>query len=73
MTKLASNASPATAGQTKQIVLKENQAKWGKFSKQDLSALKSNSDLVTQLVAKYSLEKPQAQRGVEALMKGRQI
>jgi hypothetical protein len=50
MTNVASNASPATAGQTKQIVLKEIQAKWGKFSEQDLSALKSNS--VTQLAAK---------------------
>ena len=73
MTNVASNASPATAGDTKQIVLKEIQAKWGKFSEQDLSALKSNSDLVTQLAAKYSLEKTQAQRDVDALMKGRQL
>ena len=73
MTNVASNGTPATAGDTKQIVLKEIQAKWGKFSEQDLSALKSNSDLVTQLAAKYSLEKTQAQRDVDALMKGRQI
>jgi hypothetical protein len=73
MTNVASNASPATAVETEQIVLKEIQAKWGKFSEQDLSALKSNNDLVTQLAAKYSLEKTQAQRDVDALMKGRQI
>jgi hypothetical protein len=45
----------------------------GKFSEQDLSSLKHNDDLVTQLVAKYGLEKSQAQQDVDALMKGRQI
>ena len=45
----------------------------GKFSEQDLSALNGNDDLVTQLAAKYGLEKAQAQRDVDALMKGRQI
>jgi hypothetical protein len=73
MTNVASNANPAAAGEAKQIVIKEIQAKWGKFSEQDLSALKSNGDLVTQLAAKYGLEKSQAQRDVDALMKGRQI
>jgi hypothetical protein len=72
MTNVASDAKPAAAGEAKQIVIKEIQAKWGKFSEQDLSALKSNSDLVTQLAAKYSLEETQAQRDVDALMKGRQ-
>jgi hypothetical protein len=70
VTNVASNETPA---ETKQIVLKEIRAKWGKFSEQDLSALKSNSDLVTQLAAKYSLEKSQAQHDVDTLMKGRQI
>jgi hypothetical protein len=76
MTNTASNASPAkpeTAADTRQIVLKEISAKWGKFSEQDLSALKSKDDLVTQVVGKYSLEKAQAQRDVDALLKGRQI
>jgi len=44
MAIVASNAGPATpptAAETKQIVLKEICAKWGKFSQQDLSALKS--------------------------------
>jgi hypothetical protein len=48
-------------------------AKWDKFSDQDLSALKGKDDLVTQIVAKYSLERGQAQRDVDALLKGRQI
>jgi hypothetical protein len=30
-------------------------------------------EVVTQVVAKYGLEKSQAQRDVDALMKGRQI
>jgi hypothetical protein len=38
-----------------------------------LSALKSRDDLVTQIVAKYSYEKGQVQRDVDALLKGRQI
>ncbi len=76
MTNVASNASLAkseTAAETRQIVLKEVGAKWGKFSEQDLCALKGKDDLVTQVVAKYSLKKAQAQRDVEALLKGRQI
>ncbi len=76
MTNAAPNASaatPATSAETRQIVLKEVGAKWSKFSEQDLSALKSKDELVTQVVAKYSLDKGQAQRDVDALMKGRQI
>jgi len=45
----------------------------GQFSEQDLSALKGKDDLVNQVVAKYGLEKGQAQRDVDALLKGRQI
>ncbi len=76
MTNVAANASLAkseTAAETRQIVLKEVGAKWGKFSEQDLSALKGKDDLVIQVVAKYSLEKGQAQRDVDTLLKGRQI
>jgi hypothetical protein len=66
----AKNETPA---ESKQIVLKEIGAKWGKFSEQDLSTLKGTDDLVTQVVSKYGLEKAQAQRDVDALLKGRQI
>jgi len=72
MTNVASNASAANA-EIRQIVLKEISAKWGKFSEQDLSTLKSRDDLVTQVVAKYSREKGQVQRDVDALLKGRQL
>jgi hypothetical protein len=66
-------AKPEAAAETKRIVITEIRAKWGKFSEQDLSALKDNGDLVTQLAAKYGLEKAQARRDVDALLKGRQI
>lgn len=76
MTNVASSpssSSPKGAAETRQIVLKEIGAKWNKFSEQDLSALKGKDDLVTQVTAKYGLEKVQAQRDVDAVLKGRQI
>jgi division protein CdvB (Snf7/Vps24/ESCRT-III family) len=72
----ASNTNAATGQATaeaKQIILKEIGSKWGKFSEKELSALKDRDDLVTQVVAKYGLEKSQAERDVDALMKDRQI
>jgi hypothetical protein len=76
MTNAAPNASatkPETSAETRQIILKEIGAKWSKFSEQDLSTLKSKDDVVTQVVAKYSLDRAQAQRDVDILMKGRVI
>jgi hypothetical protein len=68
------NAGQATsAAETKQIVIKEIRAKWGKFSEDDLSSLKDKDDLVTQRAAKYGLEKSLAKRDVDALMDGRQF
>ena len=69
-TASANSGSPADA---KQILLKDIGAKWNKFSEQELGALKSKDELVTQVVAKYSIDKAQAQRDVDAVMKGRQI
>jgi hypothetical protein len=66
-------ATPEQVAATKQIVLKEIEVKWDKFSKHDLSALKNKDDLVTQVVAKYGLEKATAQRDVDTLLKGRAI
>ena len=45
----------------------------GKFSEHDLSVLKGKDDLVAQIVAKYGLEKAQAQCDVDAVLMGRQI
>jgi hypothetical protein len=69
MTNVAPNATTAklvAAARIKQTVCNEIRSKWGKFSDQDLSALKDNDDLVTQLAAKYGLDKAQAQRDVDA-------
>ena len=66
-------AKPQMTAEARQIILKEIGAKWGKLSEHDLSALKDNDDLVNQVVAKYGLEKVQAQRDVDALLEGRHI
>jgi hypothetical protein len=74
-TNATADSNPATgqARQTKQIILNEIRAKWGKFSEDDLSSLKNKDDLVTQRATKYGLGLSVAQRDVDALMKGRQI
>ena len=51
----------------------EIQQKWGKFSAQEITALKDKDDLVAQVQAKYSLDKAQAQRDVDTFAKGRQL
>jgi hypothetical protein len=51
----------------------EIQQKWSKFSAQEVTALKDRDDLVAQVQAKYSLDKTQAQRDVDAFAKGRQL
>jgi hypothetical protein len=75
MAKAATKSPTANtaAAATRQIVLNEIRSKWDKFSQQDLWVLKNKDDVVTQLVAKYGLDKDQAQRDVDALMKDRQI
>jgi hypothetical protein len=48
-------------------------ARWSKFSKRDLSALETNEDLVSQVVAKYGITTNAAQRDVDAMMDGRSL
>jgi hypothetical protein len=62
-----------TPDQNKLAVMKDIRAKWSHFSEQDVSALKGKADLVTQVAAKYGLDQAQAQREVDAVLKGRQI
>lgn len=59
--------------QNKLAVTKDIRAKWKHFSEQEVSALRSKADLVTQVAAKYGLDQAQAQREVDALLKGRQV
>lgn len=63
----------AAFSETKKSILNEIRGKWGKFSEDDLGRLRSNDDLVTEIAAKYSLDRAQAQRDVDAMMRGRQI
>jgi hypothetical protein len=63
---------PAT-NEGRTIILKEISAKWNKFEEADLSALKHRDDVVSQLVAKYGLEKANAQRDVDSLLRGRRL
>ena|ERR1700681_547787 len=56
-----------------QIVRQEVGAKWNKFSEQDLSALKDRDDLVREVVSRYGIERSEAQRDVDSVLKGRQI
>jgi predicted site-specific integrase-resolvase len=51
----------------------EIQKQWSKFTYAEVSALKSRDDLVAQVQAKYALDKPQAQKDVDAFAKGRQL
>ena len=64
---------PNTQDSDRNDVLNAIGAKWSKFSKQELSALKTNDELVAQLVTKYDIEKIAAQRDVDALMNGRNL
>ncbi len=73
VTPNTASASTGKSSEAKQILLKDIGTKWGKFSEQELGAIKNKDDLVAQVVAKYSIDKAQAQRDVDAVMKGRQI
>jgi hypothetical protein len=67
------STNPQNAGENKQTVLNDIRAKWDKFSEQDVSALKGKDDLVSQVSTKYDMKQDQAQREVDAVLKGRQI
>lgn len=84
MTNQAANNGPAAAvaatpqeqartAETRKSLLGDIRLKWGKFTDQELKELKSNDDLVSQLVAKYGLDKAKAQRDVDVLRAGRNI
>ena len=72
-TATGTSVKSQTPDQNKLAVMKDIRAKWSHFSEQEVSALKGKADLVTQVAAKYGLEQAQAQREVDALLKGRQI
>ena len=51
----------------------EIEQKWGRFDAREIAALKDNDDLVTQLQAKYQLDKAKAQTDVDAFANGRHL
>jgi hypothetical protein len=63
--------TPMTSTESRKNLLKEIGTKWNKFSEHDVSVMKNKDDLVNQIVAKYSIEKGQAQKDADALLKGR--
>jgi hypothetical protein len=67
MNQPASNAG-SNAGMRGEI-----QKKWSKFTYAEVSALKSNDDLVMQVQTKYALDKARAQKDVDAFANGRQL
>jgi hypothetical protein len=71
-TPTTSNNAPNSI-ENAQLIRKDIKAKWDKFSEQELTSLKNKDELVTQVMSKYNVEKPNAQRDVDALLKGREI
>ncbi|MGA7328886.1 MAG: hypothetical protein WBX25_31470 [Rhodomicrobium sp.] len=67
----ASTKNQDNSPENRKIIVNELHAKWGKFSEQELSALKGKDDLVSQVQAKYGLNKEQALRDIDAVLKGR--
>jgi uncharacterized protein YjbJ (UPF0337 family) len=57
--------------ENRKIIVNEIRAKWGKFSDQDLVALKGKDDLVSQVQSRYSLDQAQARKDVDTLLNGR--
>jgi hypothetical protein len=66
-------AAATTAHSNSSGMRSEIAQKWSKFTAQDVAALKSKDDLVTEVQSKYSLDKAQAQKDVDAFAKGRQL
>jgi len=72
MTEQAHAANSASA--SAQAGMRSEIAKtWSKFSESEIAALKTKDELVSQVQAKYTLDKIQAQKDVDAFAKGRQL
>ena len=69
---MTSNQPASNAGSTPGM-RGEIQKKWSKFTYAEVSALKSNDDLVAHVQNKYSLDKARAQKDVDAFANGRTL
>ncbi len=73
-----SNTKPTSAmsdqGKDAKLTLqKDIRTKWDKFSEIDVGALKSEDDLVSQIVAKYGIDQIKAKADATALLNGRKF
>lgn len=74
MTNQPQTTAPAAGTDAaKPTLAADIRVKWSKFTEQEVKDLKSNDDLVNQLVAKYGLEKAVAQRDADTMRAGRDI
>ena len=64
---------PVSNAVSNPVMRSEIQKKWSKFTYAEVSALKSNDDLVTQVQSKYALDKERAQKDVDTFANGRQL
>ena len=64
---------PASGAGSNTIMRGEIQMKWSKLTYAEISALKSNDDLVAQVQTKYALDRARAQKDVDAFANGRQL
>ena len=71
--KTNSDMANKASADVKTTLAQDIRGKWDKFSEIEVGALKSDDDLVDQVVAKYSLDKTQAKTDVTALLAGRHI
>jgi hypothetical protein len=71
MTNLSDQKTNTDAANAKTALGKDIMAKWDKFSEIEIGALKSEDDLASQLVTKYSLDKAKAQTEAKTLVNGR--
>jgi hypothetical protein len=67
------NNQPASSAGSNTSMRGEIQKKWSKFTYAEVSALKSNDDLVAQVQTKYALDRARAQKDVDAFANGRQL
>lgn len=68
------NVSNAAAPGTDALGMRgEIEKKWGKFSADEVVALKDKEDLIVQVASKYGIEKSAARRDVDTFAKGRQL
>jgi hypothetical protein len=71
---MSANAHPTPPSHANSSGMRgEIATKWGKFNASEISALKTTDDLVSMVQSKYSLDKTQAQKDVDAFAKGRTL